>query len=120
MALSQMCSEVWLYFMQKDEKIWSLATIVKFLFHQRGELPPICRNIWPHSNSFIMLIDYYLATEVRQAAAELTGRHQLLMPKVTLNSPGRPGSVYLVNVSTISFCKLLLNLCTRSYSIHRV
>ena len=55
-----------------------------------------------------MLIHYYLATQVSQATVELTGRHLLLMPKVTLNSPGRPGSVYVVNVSTISLCKLLL------------
>ena len=38
-----------------------------------------------------MLTHYYLAMQVRQAAAELT--NLLLMPKVTLNSPGRPGSV---------------------------
>ena len=31
---------------------------------------------------------HYLATQVSQAAAELTGRHLLM--KVTLNSPGRP------------------------------
>ena len=32
--------------------ILPLATVVKFQFPQRGELPPICRNIWPHSMAF--------------------------------------------------------------------
>ena len=29
--------------------ILPLATVVKFQFPQRGDLPPICRNIWPHT-----------------------------------------------------------------------
>ena len=35
-----------------EKTIPSLATLVKFPFHQRGELPPVCRTIWPSSDSF--------------------------------------------------------------------
>ena len=49
--------------------ILPLATVVKFQCPQRGELPPICRNIWPHSMEFICrnvtcLIHYEVATQV--------------------------------------------------------
>ena len=90
--------------------IRSLATLVKFPFHQRGNCLQYAET-FGHTAIYLqdcrVLIHYYLATQVRQAAAELIRRHLLLMQKVTLNSPGRPGSVYLVNVSTISFCRLL-------------
>ncbi len=90
MSSRQKRSKVWLYFTRKDTNA-VICNSCKSLILAKGELPPICRNIWPHSTQFICrtvacLIHYYLATQqqqVSQAAAELTRRHLLLMPKVT-------------------------------------
>jgi len=65
----------------------------------------ICRTV-------AFLIHYLATQQVSQAAAaaEQSGSHLLLMPKVTLNSPGRTGPVYLVNGSAISLCTFTIRI----------
>ena len=90
-----------------------LVTLVKFSFHQRGGTTSSTQKHLAtqhaiHWQDCSVMINYYSAMKVSQAAAELTRCHLLLMPKVTLNSPGRPGTVNVVNMSASSLCKLLL------------
>ena len=64
-----------------------LTTLVKFQFHQRGTTSNMQKHLATHHAIPLldcrMLIHYCLAMQVSQAAAELTGRHLLLMWKVT-------------------------------------
>ena len=84
MVSRQKHSKVWLYFTRKDDKTVT-ATLVKFPFHQRGELPPVCRNIWPHSNSFAGLscVDTLLLSN----ASETSSRRANGTPSV-INAEG--------------------------------
>ena len=55
------------YISREKTTIRSLTPLAKFPFHQM-ELPPVCRNIWPHSNSFagISCVDTLLLSDVSE------------------------------------------------------
>ena len=105
MASRQKCSKVWLYFTWKDDNMVTCNTCKVSISSKGGTTSSMQKHLGTQQficKTVARLIHYYLATQVSQASVDLTGHHLLLMLKVPLNSTGRPGFVYLVNVSTIS------------------
>ncbi len=91
MSSRQKRSKVWLYFTRKDTNAVICNSCKSLMSAKGGTTSNMQKHLAHTSTQFICrtvacLIHYYLATQqqqVSQAAAELTRRHLLLMPKVT-------------------------------------